>query len=145
MKRLSLRILAPFALLAGSQLTVASEILGVTTQSLRGDDPIGGAIACQTDFGAGSRVCQSNDFLAPTAVSGIPAPTSPATQIYFRPSVVGVTGTTNVVGMDSLGLRVYPDSGLPACSIYSLAIGQAPLYFAAADCSAPKPVLCCKD
>lgn len=123
----------------------AAQIVGVSTQLLRGDDPIGAAMACQASFGAGGRACQSKDFIAPTGVSGLPAPTDPTIEFYFRPTVIGVAGASTVTGMDALGMKVYPDSGLPACSIYMHVMGQSPNYIAAANCSAPKPILCCRD
>lgn len=139
------RLLGGVLLLLGAARCHAVQIVGVSTQLMRGDDPIGAAMACQADFGAGSRACQSKDLLAPTSVTGLPAPANPTTEIYFRPTVVGVAGATTVTGMDTLGLKVYPDSGLPACSIYQHRAGQAPLYFAAADCSTPKRIMCCRD
>lgn len=124
----------------------AVEILGVSTATARGTDPIDMGRACHATFAA-SRVCDSRDLKRATSIAPLPAnQNDPYINYVFNLVPKAAVGTTI---LDELGTFVNT-GGAPVCG-RSMQNPNGTTYYSSAvpatsnDPSCTAQVLCCSD
>lgn len=137
---------------AGPALAV--EVLGVSTNTARGNDLLNMASACHAQFASGARVCQSEDIMRATAIGTLPdyGTNSVPVVLYLQPSIKGATpegnGNSGARSMDAIGASASAFT-TPQCVVMqrfvNLLAEPVNTFDLTTSCSTQRQVVCCLD
>jgi hypothetical protein len=142
--------LAAVALHEGPVL--AADVLGVTAAPIRGGDIIRMAEQCRAEYGPGTRVCTTEDLLAPGAITLPTASADTSPRFLVLPSIRGAVIAGPVTTVDATGIAGGTSPAGPQCIVItrSLVSGSPTDSFAidgfnSPTCTQPNSVACCRD